>query len=124
MMRSLFKASRESLGSRQLSKRLKKEGFKIGRYRTPKLMKKLGLVVKQRRQYKVTTVRKHSDTVVDNVLAQQFNPTKENVAWCGDMTYLPTREGWLYLATVMDLYSRKMMGWSMGKRLSKGLVIE
>ena len=73
-MKQLFKKSRESLGSREMMKKLREEGFEIGRYRVRSLMNKLGLVVTQRIAYKATTVRKHSDAVADNLLNQCFNP--------------------------------------------------
>ena len=77
--RQLFKRSRGSLGSRQLSKKLREAGFNVGRYRTRSIMRKLKLVVVQRQAYKVTTKRKHSDSVADNLLNQQFNPPRENL---------------------------------------------
>ena len=100
-MKQLFKKSRESLGSREMMKKLREEGFQIGRYRVRSLMNKLGLVVTQRIAYKVTTVRKHSDAVADNLLNQCFNPVAPNEVWAGDVTYLKTGEGWMYLATVI-----------------------
>jgi len=120
--RQLFKRSRRSLGSRQLCKNLKLAGFKIGRHRTRSIMRKLKLVVKQRQAYKVTTKRKHSDSVADNLLAQQFNPAQANLVWAGDVTYLRTNQGWMYLAIVMDLYSRRIVGWSISKRMTVDLV--
>ena len=110
-MKALFAESRDSLGSREMMKKLRKEGFQIGRYRVRKLMTKLHLVVTQRRAYKVTTKRKHSDAVADNLLNQNFNPQASNKVWAGDVTYLKTGEGWMYLAIVMDLYSRRIVGW-------------
>lgn len=118
----LFKRSRNSLGSRQLAKKLREEGFIIGRYRTRSIMRKLGLVVTQRQAYKITTKRKHSDSVADNVLSQHFNPPQPNKAWAGDVTYLRTNQGWLYLAIVMDLNSRRIIGWSLSKRMTVSLV--
>ncbi|MDP2562984.1 IS3 family transposase [Psychrobium sp. 1_MG-2023] len=118
----LFERSRGSLGSRQLSKNLCDEGFSIGRYATRTVMRKLKLVVSQRQAYKVTTKRKHSDTVADNILNQQFNPPSINHSWAGDVTYLKTHEGWMYLAIVMDLYSRRIIGWSVSKRMTVDLV--
>jgi len=81
--KALFKCSRESLGYRELCKKLCKEGFKITRYKTRKLMVKLNLVVKQRVAYKVTTKHKHSDAVSDNLLNQNFNPIAPNQIWAG-----------------------------------------
>jgi len=121
--KALFKKSRQSLGSRQLMKNLRKEGFKIGRYKVISLMKKLKLHVKQRIAYKVTTMRKHSHSVADNILNQQFNPTSPNESWAGDVTYLKTAQGWMYLSIVMDLYSRRIVGWAVGKRMTVELVM-
>lgn len=121
-MKELFAASRESLGSREMMKKLRKEGYEIGRYKVRKLMKKLKLVVKQRTTYKVTTQRKHTDAVADNLLNQNFNPMAPNEVWAGDVTYLNTGEGWMYLAIVMDLYSRRIVGWHIDKRMTSDLV--
>jgi putative transposase len=118
----LFKASRNSLGSRELAKVLRKEGFEITRYRAIKLMERLKLVVTQRIAYKVTTKRKHSDAVADNLLNMNFNPGGPHQIWAGDMSYLKTGEGWLYLAIVMDLYSRRIVGWHISKRMTRDLV--
>jgi putative transposase len=118
----LFKASRNSLGSRELAKVLRKEGFEITRYRAIKLMERLKLVVTQRIAYKVTTKRKHSDAVADNLLNMNFNPVGPNQIWAGDVSYLKTGEGWLYLAIVMDLYSRRIVGWHISKRMTRDLV--
>ena len=120
--RELFEDSRESLGSRQLSQKLREKDFNVGRYKTRSIMRKLGLVVKQRRAYKITTKRKHSDSVADNILDQQFNPTKVNTVWAGDVTYLRTNEGWMYLAVVMDLCSRRIVGWAQSKQMTVDLV--
>jgi putative transposase len=120
--KELFNASRQSLGSRELSKKLRSEGFEIGREATRTLMKRLKLVVKQRQAYKVTTQRKHGDSVADNLLNQNFNPVAANEIWAGDITYLRTAEGWMYLAIVMDLYSRRIVGWAIDKRMKQDLV--
>lgn len=121
-MRQWFKDSRESLGSREMMKLLRKEGYDIGRYRVRKLMWQMKLVVQQRVAYKVTTKRKHGDEVADNLLNQNFNPTAPNQVWAGDVTYCKTAEGWMYLAVVMDLFSRRIVGWHMDKRMTTDLV--
>ena len=121
-MKCLFKESRQSLGSREMMKKLRKEGFVIGRYRVRKLMKKLDLVVTQRIAYKVTTNRRHSDAVADNLLNMNFDPVAPNHVWAGDVTYLKTGQGWMYLAIVMDLYSRRIVGWHIDKRMKTDLV--
>jgi putative transposase len=100
--KALFETSRDSLGSRELGKKLRKEGFDITRYRVIRLMKCLGLVVAQRIAYKVTTKRKHSDAVADNLLNMNmnmnmnmnFNPPGLNQVWAANVSYLKTGEGW------------------------------
>jgi putative transposase len=94
--KKLFKDSRQSLGSRELMKKLRGEGFQVGRCKVRRLMKTLGLMVTQRVAYKVTTKRKHSDKEVPNLLNQNFNPVGKNEIWAGDVTYLKTAEGWMY----------------------------
>lgn len=121
-MKALFKQSRESLGSREMMKKLREEGIEIGRYKVRKLMKRLNLIVTQRIAYKVTTKRDHRDDVADNMLNQNFNPTDPNQVWAGDITYLKTGEGWMYLAIVMDLFSRRIVGWHISKRMTTDLV--
>lgn len=120
--KQLFEKSRNSLGYRELRKKLRSEGFNISDYGVQKLMATLGLVVTQRVAYKVTTKRKHSDAVADNLLNQNFNPVAPNQVWAGDVTYLRTGEGWMYLAIVMDLYSRRIVGWHIDKRMTTNLV--
>ena len=109
-MKALFVASRESLGSRTMMKNLRAEGFEIGRERTRTLMKALNLKVKIKRQYKVTTDSKHRFPVAENVLNRRFSPQAPNQVWGTDITYLWTQEGWIYLAVVIDLYSRRRLG--------------
>jgi len=121
-MKELFQASRQSLGSRSLMNRLCREGFAVGRYRVRRLMKALGLVVQRKRKFKVTTHSNHGLPVADNVLDRQFNPQQPNQVWGTDITYIWTREGWLYLAVVIDLYSRRVVGWCVDKRQSQSLV--
>ena len=122
-MRALFRTSRDSLGSRPMTKQLRQEGFEIGRERTRRLMKALNLKVKQKRKYKVTTDSKHQLPVAENVLNRQFMPQGPNQAWGADITYLWTQAGWIYLAVVIDLYSRRVVGWAIDRRMKKALVI-
>ena len=118
----LFEQSRNSLGYRELRKRLCKEGFDVSDYGVQKLMATLGLMVTQRVAYKVTTKRKQSDAVADNLLNQNFTPVAPDQVWAGDVTYLKTGEGWMYLAIVMDLYSRRIVGWHIDNRMTTDLV--
>jgi putative transposase len=122
-MKELFHVSRKSLGSRMMMQNLRDEGFDIGRYRVRMLMKSMGLVVKHKRKHKVTTDSKHKLPVAENILDRQFYPTAPNQVWATDITYLWTQEGWVYLAVVIDLCSRRVIGWAMDKRMAKALVI-
>ena len=122
-MKELFVASRASLGSRTMMKNLRLEGFEIGRERTRRLMQRLNLKVKQKRKYQVTTDSKHQLPVAQNVLNREFSPSAANQAWGTDITYLWTQQGWIYLAVVIDLYSRRVVGWCMDRRMQKALVI-
>ena len=122
-MKALFKASRDSLGSRTLMENLQAEGFDVGREKTRNLMKSMKLKVKQKRKYKVTTDSKHRLPVAENILNRQFNPEAPNQVWGSDITYLWTQEGWLYLAVIIDLYSRRVVGWCIDKRMTQSLVI-
>lgn len=122
-MKALFRASRDSLGSRTMMQHLREEGFEIGRDRTRRLMQVLNLKVKHKRKYKVTTDSRHNLQVAENVLNRQFAPQGPNQVWATDITYLWTQEGWVYLAVVIDLYSRRVVGWAMDRRMQKALVI-
>ena len=121
-MKALFKQSRASLGRREMKKKLREAGFTIGCYKVRKLMKTLKLIVKQRIAYKVTTQRNHREAVADNRLNQNFNPVAANEVWAGDITDLKTDEGWMYLAIVMELYSRRIVGWYASKRMTTDLI--
>jgi putative transposase len=120
--KALFEDSRDTLGNRELWKNLRKEDFDISRHRVIGLMKRLGLVVKQRIAYKITTKRKHGDAVADNLLNMNFNPIGPNQVWAGDVSYLKTGEGWLYLAIVMDFFGRRIVGWHTSKRMTTDLI--
>ena len=123
-LKTLFIESRRSMGSRELVKNLRKEGFTIGRYKVRKLMKNMQLKVLQRQAYRITTHSDHHHPVAENILSRNFNPEKPNQVWSADITYLKTGEGWLYLAIVMDLYSRRIIGWSIDKKMKQGLAIQ
>ena len=122
-MKELFAASRGSLGSRTMMKNLRSEGFEIGRERVRNLMKRLKLKVKAKRKYKVTTDSKHALPVAENVLNREFSPPAPNQVWATDITFVWSHQGWVYLAVVIDLYSRRVIGWSIDRRMKKALVI-
>jgi putative transposase len=123
-MRSIFKLSRGSYGSRRMVRQLRAEGHRIGRYKVRGLMRQLGLKAKMRRRFKVTTESRHSFPVATNVLDRRFDATEPNAVWATDISYVWTLEGWLYLAVVMDLYSRQIVGWAVDKRIKKQLTLD
>lgn len=122
-MKALFAQSRDSLGSRGMVRQLRKDGHIVGRYRVRWLMKRLGLTVKIKRKYRVTTQSQHDLPVAGNVLNREFSQASPNQAWVTDITYVWTVQGWLYLAVVMDLYSRRIVGWCMDRTLTQALAI-
>ena len=89
-----------------------------------KAMRDNGIVAKTAKKFRCTTDSKHDLPVAENLLGRQFNPASPNEAWVADITYIPTREGWLYLAAVEDLYSRRVVGWSMADHLESRLVVD
>ena len=123
-IRRIFKKSRSTYGSPRLQRALREEGKGHGKERLRRLMRELGLKPKAARRFKVTTDSQHNKPVAPNILGQRFTPPAANVAWAADITHIRTEEGWLYLATVIDLYSRRIIGWSMSTRLLTTLVAD
>lgn len=117
-----FAVSREGAGSRTLVKKRREEGIVISRWRVMKLMQEEGLDSCQRRAYKVTTKPRKGAEVAPNLLNQNFNPPGPDQVWVSDITYLKTGEGWLYFAAIMDLYSRRIVGRHVDKRMTSSLV--
>ena len=122
-MKALFAESRQSLGSRRMVQQLRKEGFDVGRYRVRRLMRKLDLGVKKKKRFVITTDSKHLQPVAANLLTREFNPPEANRVSSTDITYIWTVQGWMYLAVVMDLYSRRIVGWHMYQQMTSALVI-
>ena len=120
--KAAFEASGRSYGSRRLSAALRAKGLKVGRHRARQLMRSNGLQTRWRRKFVHTTHSRHELPIAGNVLARQFKPARPNQAWVSDMTYIRTRSGWLYLAVVMDLFSRKIVGWAMAPSMPAQLV--
>jgi putative transposase len=116
--------TRGSYGSRRMSRRLRDDGYDVGRYRARSLMKKAHVSVKRRKKFKITTDSNHRLPVAPNLLNRQFEVERPDRVWCSDITYLWTLQGWLYLAVVLDLYSRKIVGWAMSNHLTSPLVKE
>jgi putative transposase len=123
LIREVHKANREVYGSPRVHEALKAGGVKCGRNRTARLMRDDGLRSKTKKKFKATTNSKHSHPVAPNLLGQDFKTQLPNAIWVSDITYIWTDEGWLYLATTMDLFSRGVVGWSMDSRMKSSLVV-
>ena len=121
---AIFKEHRSKYGSRRIVKQLKEEGYSVGRYKVRRIMRDLGLKAKISKRFKVTTDSRHSFPVAPNVLNRNFDVAAPNKVWTADISYVWTLEGWLYLAIVMDLFSRQIIGWSMDKRMKKQLTLD
>jgi putative transposase len=121
-LQAAFTASGRSYGSRRLQVALRTQGVTVGRHRVRTLMRQQGLRPVWKRAFVVTTDSAHTLPVAPNILDRQFQPAACNRAWAGDITYIPTRSGWLYLAVVLDLFSRKVVGWAMASRMQSDLV--
>ena len=116
--------SKQIYGSPKLHKDLLDDGEKVSIKRVERLMKKAGIKAKITKKFVIANHSKHSHQVAPNLLERHFNTEKKDVVWVTDTTFIHTKEGWLYLATVMDLYSRKIIGWSMSKRNNRRLVCD
>lgn len=123
-IRNIAESSHYTYGSRRMKKALNAIGYKVGRWKVRSLMKEAGVQVRHRKKYKATTNSNHKQPVFDNKLNRQFNVAGPNQAYVGDITYIWTQEGWLYLAIVIDLFSRKVVGWSMSSRMKAKLVCD
>ncbi|WP_202941396.1 IS3 family transposase [Alteromonas macleodii] len=117
-------ASDYTYGVRRMKRALNSLGYPVGKQRTRALMKEADVSVRRRRKYKVTTNSNHQQPVFDNVLSRDFDAQKPDQAYVSDITYIWTQEGWLYLAVVIDLFSRKVVGWSMSSRMNAQLVCD
>jgi len=114
--------SRQTYGSPRITAALRAGGETVGRNRIARLMRSAGLQGRQKRRYRVrTTDSCHDQPIAPNRLAEAPEPTQPNQIWVTDMTYIETGEGWLYLAGVLDLYSRRLVGWSMGSSMETSL---
>jgi len=120
----IYNRGRSYYGSPRIHRDLLKIGLRCGKKRVERLMKELGIKAKHKKKYKATTDSWHDNPVAENLLNQNFNVFALNQCWVSDITYIYTKEGWLYLSIIMDLFSRKIVGWAMEKRLTKDLVIK
>jgi len=123
-VKNIFNNSKGTYGTRRIAKKLQSEGYHIGRYQARSLMRKCALKIKKTKHYTVTTDSRHSYPVAANVLDRQFETNSPNTVWTADITYIWTLEGWVYLAVVMDLFNRQIVGWAMSKRMKTQLVTD
>jgi transposase InsO family protein len=118
-----FHRTKRRYGASRLLKNLHKQGISCNYKQVLEIMKNNNLIAIGYKAFKITTNSNHKHKIFDNLLNRNFSVNKPNVAWVGDITYIKTKEVWLYLATVIDLYSRKVVGYSMSNRMTRDLVI-
>ena len=122
IIKTLFQKGRKNYGTRRLKKALLSQGRQVRRRRIGRLMAAAGLACKTKRKFIATTNSNHKLPIAPNFLDRQFTMQQPNQAYVGDITYIYTLEGWLYLAVVIDLYSRQVVGWSMAEHMRAKLV--
>lgn len=121
LITAVHRQSRETYGVPRVKRELAEQGHEVGRDRVRRLRQELNLRCKQRRKFTATTNSNHDLPVAENLLKQQFSPVRPNEAWVTDITYIPTAEGWLYLAGVKDVFTCEIVGYAMGERMTQEL---
>lgn len=124
LIKEVWEESNRTYGSRRVHAELRDRGNRCGLNRVARLMRRHGIVAVQHRKYRPTTDSGHDFPVAPNLLRRDFRVAEPDRVWVADITYIPTDEGWLYLATELDLYSHRIVGWSLGSRLSRHLVLD
>ena len=122
-IKAVYDKSHGTYGSPRIYRQLKQQGITCSENRVARLMRLRGLRARQTKTYKTTTKRNKGDPVAPNLLKRDFEAEGPNEKWLGDITYIPTEEGWLYVAVAMDLYSRRVVGWAMSDRMTSDLTI-
>lgn len=123
-IRRIFAQFQGRYGAPRIRDELAGQGVRVSRKRVARLMREAGLRAKGRRKYKATTDSNHTLPVAPNLLKRDFHAERPNTAWVSDITYIWTREGWMYLAAILDLYSRKVVGWTLADRMTASLVCD
>jgi putative transposase len=123
-IRSAFARSNGTCGSPRVTRELQEEGLTVGRRRTVRLMREIGLKARQKQRFKRTTDSHHGFPIAPNLIDQDFSAERPNQKWAADISYVWTSEGWLYLAVILDLFARRVVGWAVSDRLDKELVLE
>ena len=122
-IRAAHKRNRETCGPERLQKDLAENGVTVGIHRIRRIRKKLGIRCKQVKKFKATTNSKHTLPVAENLLEQNFEASSPNRVWVSDITYIATGEGWLYCAAHKDLFNGEIVGYALGERITKDLVV-
>lgn len=122
-IREVERKARQRYGSPRVTAALRRVGWRVGHNRVARIMKKNGLFARPKRRFRITTKASESLPVAENVLERNFTVASVNMVWVSDITYIATAEGWLYLAVVLDLCSRRVVGWSMGTHMGTELVL-
>ena len=123
-IKAVHAQTKRAYGGPRIWRELRKDGVRVGKQRLHRLMCQHGIRATGKKRFKVTTDSNHDLPIAPNLLDRQFTVTKADTAWVGDITYIPTDEGWLYLAVVIDLFSRQVMGWSMRADMTRDIVID
>jgi transposase InsO family protein len=123
-IRDAYVRGRGTYGSPRVTAELKSKGIPCGKNRVAQLMKSNGIKAKTKRRFKATTKSKHDFLVSDNLLNQRFSADEANKVWVSDITFIRTREGWLYLAAILDVFNRQIVGWSIDSKLSHELLAD
>ena len=123
-VRAFHKASDKTYGSPRILEDLKANGKNVGRKRVARLMREEGIEGQRKRRFRTTTDSRHSYPVAANHLNRDFTASAPNKVWVSDITYIWTREGWMYLAAILDLFSRRVVGWSLDSRIDRTLALD
>lgn len=123
-IRRLHEQTRHAYGSRKIWHALRQEGIACGKHRVARLRREAGIVTRRRRRFLIPTRAKRQQWLAPNVLDRQFTVSRPNRAWVGDITFIGLPHGWLYLAVLIDLYARRVVGWSMSTRINQALVMD
>jgi transposase InsO family protein len=126
-VKMIHRTSRETYGSPRVHAQLRREGTRVGKKRVARLMKAAGVLVRIRRRFRVTTTSQHEHPIAPNVLKRRFGIAQVGAVdrcWASDITYIDTLQGWLYLAVILDLRSRRVIGWSMSQSLEERIVLD
>jgi len=124
LIRAIHAETKGAYGAPRVWRELKARGYRAGKERIRRLMQEHGIRARHKRRYKATTDSKHSFPVAPNLLDRNFQTQRPDQVWTSDITYLPTAEGWLYLAVVLDLHTRMLAGWAMHERMTRELVMD